>query len=153
MKLKSIKKLAMIGLISCSASAVNSAELPIIGVLNLGGEESGLLGGLGSALGEIPVVGGLLGGDLLNLGSEGLPLLGDLSILGSLPLVDGRGLPVVGGLDGALTIVTAAVPVVLGNPNLNGRSPVDGILLPVVDMLVNGGPTLDFLALDLILPL
>ncbi|GAA4100131.1 hypothetical protein GCM10022414_26940 [Zhongshania borealis] len=131
MNFREIKKFAVIACATCVANVSLAIDLPIIGSLDLGG------GSLGMPSAPL----------------DGLPLLGDLSILGSLPVIDGRGLPVVGDLDGGLLIVNGLIPVVLSNPNLTGARPLDAdLLLPVVDMLLNGGPSLDFVGLDLILP-
>ena len=90
------KMKALLGGLAIASSAMTAqAQIPVVG---------GLLSGL-------PVVGGIVGGDLLGgdlLG--GLPIVGGLAggdLLGSLPVVGGLaggdllgGLPVVGGLAG-----------------------------------------------------
>lgn len=109
--------------------------------------QTGLLGGLLSSPIETVVE---LGTGLLSPLSGGAG--GDALALGDLPLLDGRGLPVVGGLDGGLQLVQGLVRVALDNPNFSGDQPLGNLTeLQLVDMLVNGGPTLNFLALDEVL--
>jgi hypothetical protein len=120
----------------------NAVELPLVSDIG-GGAGLGLLGAL-------PLSGSV--GDSL-LVNSGLPILSDLPVLGALPIIDGRGLPVVGNLAGTNMIVTGVMQVVVSNPNLNGGLPLIGSgELSVVEMLLNGGPTLNFLALDAVLP-
>lgn len=112
---------------------------------------------------QVPALGGLLaspvetvteiGASLLSPLAGGGDLGGEALGLSDLPLLDGRGLPVVGGLEGGLMIVKGLGKVVLGNPNLTGEQPLSNIAeTQIVDMLLNGGPTLNFLALDAVLP-
>lgn len=92
------------------------SELPLIGELLAGGT-GGLLSGSSEGIplvGSLPVVGDVVS-TLTNLGSGGLPSLGDVPVLGDLPLIGD--LPVLGGL--------------LGGGNSSGS----GLALPVVSEL------------------
>ncbi len=107
----------------------------------------------GKAL-EIPLVGnfdmlvGVIPLDSLLL-NNGVPVLSDLPVLGGLPLIDGRGLPVARGLDESLRLLSG-----LGNIPLAPGGTGGGLgsgEFPLVDLLMSGGPTLNFLALDAVL--
>jgi len=138
-------------MIGCS---VNAAELPIVGALGLGGGTD-LLGGL-------PLIGGLLtGGEFLGnsvqLANGGFPIISDLPLIGGLPVIDGRGIPVVRDVEGAVLLINGLTSVVFSNPNLGGGLPLfagGGIEggIPLVGMLLTGGPTLNFLSLGTVLP-
>ena len=135
---RSIALSVMLGI----AGSVSAVELPIIGSVDLGA------GGLDA----LPLsVGGIGSGLLIN---SGIPVLVDLPVIGGLPLIDGRGIPVIGDLGGGSMLVSGLVQVVAGNPNLNGGLPVIGDReLVLFDLLLEGGPTLNFLALDAVVPL
>lgn len=139
MSARSVAFSIMLGL----AGSVDAIELPVIGAI-----DSGAGAGL---LSELPLLGDLIGNELLI--NSGFPVLSDLPVIGELPLIDGRGIPVVGGLDGTNMLVSGVLLVVAGNPNLNGGLPLIGSGdLGIVDLLLNGGPTLNFLALDAVFP-
>lgn len=124
------------------AGSANAIELPILGSVDAGP----------SIFDALPLsVGGIGSGLLIN---SGIPILVDLPVIGGLPLIDGRGIPVVGDLGGGSMLVSGLIQVVAGNPNLNGGLPVIGDReLVLFDLLLEGGPTLNFLALDAIMPL
>ena len=88
----------------------------------------------------------------------GLGALNDLPLLGSglgdgLLVNSGRGIPVIRDIDGALMLASGVLTVVVANNNLHGGLPLIGSGdLGVVDMLLNGGPTLNFLGLGAVLP-
>lgn len=94
-------------------------------------------------------------------GAQTLPILGGISsgggglqMLGSLPIIDGRGVPVVGGLEGASLIAMGVSSVVLSNPNLTGERGLSADFVgQLLGIMQSGGPTLDFLALDSIFEL
>ncbi|AKH68720.1 hypothetical protein IMCC21906_01041 [Spongiibacter sp. IMCC21906] len=130
--MNAFKKSILAAGVAMVCSAPSHAQIPVVGGL-LGGD---LLGG------GIPVVGGLLGGDLLG---GGIPVVGGL--LGGDLL--GGGIPVVGGLLGG-DLLGGGIPVVgglLGGDLLGGGIPVVGGLLggdllgggiPVVGGLLGG---------------
>ncbi len=128
------------GVVLGFAGTAQGLELPLIASA----------GGLG-ALNDLPLLGSGLGDGLLV--SSGVPILSDLPIIGGLPLVDGRGIPVIRDVDGALMLASGVLEVVVANNNLHGGLPLIGSGdLGVVDMLLNGGPTLNFLGLGAVLP-
>jgi len=118
-------KFAVAGVFIANAGVAN-AELPIVGALGIGGD--GLLSSL-------PLVGGVLGdpigtvneltGKLLFV-NGGRPALEGVPVLGSLPVLDGRGLPVVRDIEGALLIVDGVLNVVLSTGELGAGVPMPG---------------------------
>lgn len=139
MSARSVAFSIMLGL----AGSVDAIELPVLGAI-----DSGAGAGL---LSELPLLGDLIGNELLI--NSGFPVLSDLPVIGELPVIDGRGIPFFGGLDGTNMQVSGVLLVVAGNPNVNGGLPLIGSgELTLVDLLLNGGPTLNFLALDAVLP-
>jgi hypothetical protein len=106
---------------------------------------------------EIPLVGnfdmlvGVIPLDSLLL-NNGVPVLSDLPVLGGLPLIDGRGLPVARGLDESLRLLSGLgnIPIALGGTN-GGLAGIGSGEQPLIEMLLSGGPTLNFLALDAVL--
>ena len=80
-------------------------------------------------------------------------MLSSLPIVGSLPVLDGRGLPVVGGVEEAVNIVNGLLGVVLITPVLSDGdiAILDGA--GVYNLLLGGNilPSSDFLALDAVL--
>jgi hypothetical protein len=138
--MNAFKKSILAAGVAMVCSAPSHAQIPVVGGL-LGGD---LLGG------GIPVVGGLLGGDLLG---GGIPVVGGL--LGGDLL--GGGIPVVGGLLGG-DLLGGGIPVVgglLGGDLLGGGIPVVGDLLGGGSGLASipaVGPALEFILVGDFLP-
>ncbi|MFT7405103.1 hypothetical protein [Zhongshania sp.] len=141
MKIKLTPRSIVLSVMLGLAGSANAIELSILG---------GVDGGLG-VLDTLPLaVGGIKSGLLIN---SGIPVLMDLPVIGELPLIDGRGIPVIGDLGGGSMLVSGLVQVIGGDPNLNGGLPIIGNRELVLFDLLEGGPTLNFLALDAVVPL
>jgi hypothetical protein len=124
-------------------------EVPILGSLTVGNQGQGL-----AAI--LPVTSVLIGPNNIVdkvLFNENLAVLSSLPIVGSLPVLDGRGLPVVGGVEEAVNIVNGLLGVVLTTPVLSDGdiAILDGA--GVYNLLLGGNilPSSDFLALDAVL--
>lgn len=124
-------------------------EVPILGSLTVGNQGQGL-----AAI--LPVTSVLIGDNNIVdkvLFNENLTVLSSLPIVGSLPVLDGRGLPVVGGVEEAVNIVNGLLGVVLITPVLSDGdiAILDGA--GVYNLLLGGNilPSSDFLALDAVL--
>ena len=124
-------------------------EVPILGSLTVGNQGQGL-----AAI--LPVTSVLIGDNNIVdkvLFNENLTVLSSLPIVGSLPPLDGRGLPVVGGVEEAVNIVNGLLGVVLITPVLSDGdiAILDGA--GVYNLLLGGNilPSSDFLALDAVL--
>ena len=114
MKIKNyIYTLITIFLLS-SANSASSMGIPVIS---------------GGSLGSLIPVGVLSQVDGLFIGRD-IPVLSDLVLVEDLPVIDGRGIPVIRGVDESLRISEGLVAVVLGNPNLAARES-----LPAADPL------------------
>lgn len=124
-------------------------EVPILGSLTVGNQGQGL-----AAI--LPATSVLIGDNNIVdkvLFNENLTVLSSLPIVGSLPVLDGRGLPVVGGVEEAVNIVNGLLGVVLITPVLSDGdiAILDGA--GVYNLLLGGNilPSSDFLALDAVL--
>jgi len=124
-------------------------EVPILGSLTVGNQGQGL-----AAI--LPATSVLIGDNNIVdkvLFNENLTVLSSLPIVGSLPGLDGRGLPVVGGVEEAVNIVNGLLGVVLITPVLSDGdiAILDGA--GVYNLLLGGNilPSSDFLALDAVL--
>jgi len=124
-------------------------EVPILGSLTVGNQGQGL-----AAI--LPATSVLIGDNNIVdkvLFNENLTVLSSLPIVGSLPPLDGRGLPVVGGVEEAVNIVNGLLGVVLITPVLSDGdiAILDGA--GVYNLLLGGNilPSSDFLALDAVL--
>ena len=124
-------------------------EVPILGSLTVGNQGQGL-----AAI--LPATSVLIGDNNIVdkvLFNENLTVLSSLPIVGSLPGLDGRGLPVVGGVEEAINIVNGLLGVVLITPVLSDGdiAILDGA--GVYNLLLGGNilPSSDFLALDAVL--
>ena len=124
-------------------ASIASAELPVLGALGIGGD------GLQSSL---PLIGGVLGDPLgtvnqlsgsLLFANGGRSLLDGVPVLESLPVLDGRGLPVVRDVEGALLIADGLLEIVLSNHKLGAGIPLAGAgSLSLTDVLLNSDPAL-----------
>lgn len=124
-------------------------EVPILGSLTVGSQGQGL-----AAI--LPVTSVLIGDNNIVdkvLFNENLTVLSSLPIVGSLPGLDGRGLPVVGGVEEAVNIVNGLLGVVLITPVLSDGDIAILDDAGVYNLLLGGNilPSSDFLALDAVL--
>ncbi|QQD18700.1 hypothetical protein I6N98_02180 [Spongiibacter nanhainus] len=124
-------------------------EVPILGSLTVGNQGQGL-----AAI--LPVTSVLIGDNNIVdkvLFNENLTVLSSLPIVGSLPGLDGRGLPVVGGVEEAVNIVNGLLGVVLITPVLSDGDIAILDDAGVYNLLLGGNilPSSDFLALDAVL--
>lgn len=125
-------------------------EVPILGSLTVGNQGQGL-----AAI--LPATSVLIGDNNIVdkvLFNENLTVLSSLPIVGSLPPLDGRGLPVVGGVEEAVNIVNGLLGVVLTTAPVLSDGDIailDGA--GVYNLLLGGNilPSSDFLALDAVL--
>lgn len=124
-------------------------EVPILGSLTVGNQGQGL-----AAI--LPATSVLIGDNNIVdkvLFNENLTVLSSLPIVGSLPPLDGRGLPVVGGVEEAVNIVNGLLGVVLITPVLSDGDIAILDDAGVYNLLLGGNilPSSDFLALDAVL--
>lgn len=124
-------------------------EVPILGSLTVGNQGQGL-----AAI--LPATSVLIGDNNIVdkvLFNENLTVLSSLPIVGSLPVLDGRGLPVVGGVEEAVNIVNGLLGVVLITPVLSDGDIAILDDAGVYNLLLGGNilPSSDFLALDAVL--
>ena len=94
-----------------ASNSVSSLDIPIVNNISI------------SSLMPLDVLSQI---DGLFIGRD-FPVLGELVLVQDLPVIDGRGIPVIRGVDESLRVGEGLVAVVLGNSNLAAS---DSLLIP-----------------------